>query len=294
MPKTTNPLRYPGAKRQLVPYIEDLLKCNNLVGCSFYEPYAGSAAVGLDLLQRGIISKLVIVEKDVLIYSLWKCVFNCFDDLCKRIEDTPISMDTWISLTPLRAVNSPYDADLLDLGFAGLFFNRTNFSGIITANPIGGMQQSSAYSIDCRFNKVVLIDLIQKLSRFRSQVEVHWDDALNHMKSEIKNLTKETSFVYFDPPYYEKGKQMYRHYYTNTDHKALAAFVKEKKQFDWLISYDDAPYICGLYSGSGAKYQPFYLDYSVARETRSRGKELLISNLPLPPLSLLGASDLNS
>ena len=56
MPDTINPLRYPGAKRSLVNYIDALLNANHLQGCTFYEPYAGSAAVGLDLLQRGHIS----------------------------------------------------------------------------------------------------------------------------------------------------------------------------------------------------------------------------------------------
>ena len=292
MPKTINPLRYPGAKRQLVPYIASLLECNNLVGSTFFEPYAGSAVVGLELLQRNIINKLVLVEKDVLIYSFWKCLLTCPDDLCSRIEGITIDIDTWLSLRPLRDVCSPNEANLLDLGVAGLFFNRTNFSGIINANPIGGISQSSAYSIDCRFNKPVLIDLIQNLSRVNNQVEIHWDDALNFMNTVKKNFIREVSFVYFDPPYYGKGKQMYRHYYNNTDHKALAAFVRDNKHFDWLISYDDAPFICGLYSGSGAQYRPFYLDYSVAKETRSRGKELLISNLPLPPVPIATVSTL--
>ena len=98
MPTTINPLRYPGAKRQLVSYVVRLLECNNLVGCNFYEPYAGSAVVGLSLLKRGIVKKLVLVERDLLIYSFWKCVFSCPDDLCRRIEDTPINIDTWLYL----------------------------------------------------------------------------------------------------------------------------------------------------------------------------------------------------
>ncbi len=286
MPTTINPLRYPGAKRQLIPYVERLLECNNLSGCKFYEPYAGSAVVGLDLLKKGIIDSLVLVERDVLIFSFWKCVFHCPDDLCHRIEKTPVNIDTWLDFKPLREIDSPFDAELLDLGFAGLFFNRTNFSGIIRANPIGGIHQSSKYMIDCRFNKEKLIELIHELSLVMDKVEVYWDDALNFMNQAKRVFTKETSFVYFDPPYYRKGKQMYRHYYSDNDHKNLAKFVKNNRYFDWLISYDDASYICGLYSGFGARYRPFYLDYSVAREARSRGKELLISNLPLPPVQL--------
>lgn len=286
MPTTINPLRYPGAKRELVPYIESLLECNNLVGCTFFEPYAGSAVVGLELLQKGIINKLILVEKDVLIYSFWKCVFSYSEDLCGRIENISVDLDTWLSFKPLRDITSPNNGDLLDLGVAGLFFNRTNFSGIINANPIGGIKQTSSYKINCRFNKPVLINLIRKLSLLKDKVEVNWDDAIKFINMAKNNFPREVSFVYFDPPYFGKGKQMYRHYYTNTDHKALASFVRNNKHFDWLISYDDEPYICGLYSGTGAKYRQFYLDYSVSSGRRSLGKELLISNLPLPPVNV--------
>lgn len=286
MPKTINPLRYPGAKRQLVQYIHNLLISNNIQGCKFYEPYAGSAVVGLELLKKNVISELVLVEKDILVYSFWKCVFNHSEDLCSRIEESKINIETWHTLEPLRKASSPNDATILDLGFAGLFFNRTNFSGIINANPIGGLSQTSEYSINCRFNKQVLINLIKELSILDTKVQVYWDDALSFMNKNTKNIYRDFSFVYFDPPYFEKGKQIYRHYYTDTEHKALANFVKDAKHFDWLISYDDAPFICGLYGGSGAKYRPIYLDYCVAKETRSRGKELLISNLPLPPYPL--------
>lgn len=290
MTTTINPLRYPGAKRQLVPYITDLLVCNNLVGCTFFEPYAGSAVVGLELLQRGIINKLILIEKDLLIYSFWKCVFSHSDELCHRIENIPINIDTWLSLKPLRDATFPKDYDLLDLGVAGLFYNRTNFSGILNANPIGGINQKSSYKIDCRFNKPVIINLIKKIALFRNKVEIHWDDAINYMNSAKINFIREICFVYFDPPYYGKGKQMYRHYYTCQDHKSLASFVRDNTHFDWLISYDDEPYICGLYSGMGAKYRPFHLDYSVSNGKRSLGKELLISNLPLPPVNVSRAN----
>jgi DNA adenine methylase len=39
-----------------------------------------------------------------------------------------------------------------ELGLAFLFFNRTNYSGIINAGPIGGKRQLSKYKMQCRFN----------------------------------------------------------------------------------------------------------------------------------------------
>ena len=104
MPESINPLRYPGAKRSLTNYIDELIQANNLQGCRFYEPYAGSAAVGLELIQRDVIGTLVLCEKDILISALWSCVFNQTDELCNLIQNTPISIETWHKLEPYRQV----------------------------------------------------------------------------------------------------------------------------------------------------------------------------------------------
>ncbi|AEE97696.1 DNA adenine methylase [Mahella australiensis] len=283
MPETINPLRYPGAKRSLVNYIDALLDANHLQGCTFFEPYAGSAVVGLELLQRGHIGGLVLCEKDILLYAFWECVFRDTDALCNKIQDTPITIETWQQQNQYREVVSLDQADLLDLAFAGLFFNRTNFSGILKANPIGGINQTSRYGIDCRFNKAKIIEIILRLSAYRDVIEVNCNDALQFMRTQNARFLRQNCFAYFDPPYYEKGSEIYRHYYTNQDHIALAHYVRDVHRLDWIISYDDAPFICGLYSNTGAQYQPFFLDYTCASKVRTQGQELLISNLPLPP-----------
>ena len=121
MPETINPLRYPGAKRSLVGYIDALLETNNLLGCTLYEPYAGSAAVGLELIQRNRIGHLVLCEKDILLYSFWQCVFHDTEALCRLIDATPVTIDTWHEMLPFRAMKRIDQAPLIELAFAGLF-----------------------------------------------------------------------------------------------------------------------------------------------------------------------------
>lgn len=292
MPESINPLRYPGAKRSLTNYVDNLIQANNLRGCRFYEPYAGSAAVGLELLQRGVIGTLVLCEKDVLISAMWSCIFGKTDELCNLIRRTPISIETWCELEHYRRVKDINEYSLIELGFAGLFFNRTNFSGIIKANPIGGMRQDSKYKIDCRFNKNKIIELIEKIGKYRGRVKIFCEDALEFMRKQQSDFLREPCFAYFDPPYYQKGAKLYRHYYENSDHISLCNYVRNVRHLDWLISYDDAPFICALYGDTGAQYRPFYLDYSCASRVRTRGQELLISNLPLPPFPVANAAEL--
>jgi DNA adenine methylase len=202
MPLTTNPLRYPGAKRALASYIEDLLVSNSLEGCCFVEPYAGSAAVGIELLQRNIINSLVLCEKDILLFAFWECVFRRTKALCKKILDTPITIRAWRELDVCRQETRITQKNILNLGFASLFFNRTNSSGISNANPIGGIAQKSKYDISCRFDKQKIIEIINKVANYRDSVEVYYDDALNFMSCQRFRFAKKKNFIYFDPPYW--------------------------------------------------------------------------------------------
>jgi DNA adenine methylase len=55
-----SPLRYPGGKAKLSPFIEKLMKTNLLIDGSYVEPYAGGAGVALSLLMRECASKIII------------------------------------------------------------------------------------------------------------------------------------------------------------------------------------------------------------------------------------------
>ena len=130
-------------------------------------------------------------------------------------------------MNPYRQITDVNQASLLDLGFAGLFFNRTNFSGILKANPIGGINQTSQYNIDCRFNKTRIISIIKHLAEYRDSVEVHCDDAIAFIQRQNARFLRENCFAYFDPPYYEKGSKIYRHFYTNQDHVELSDMLEK-------------------------------------------------------------------
>jgi len=274
-----SPLRYPGGKARLAAYISGVIEENYLTGCTFYEPFAGGASVSLELLRLGFIGDAVLVEKDPLVYSFWWSVFNQPHELCAAVEACPVSLDTWNQLQPTKLTVDPNDGtfSLLQLGTAGLFFNRTNFSGIIGAGPIGGEGQTSDYKIDCRFNKEKIIRQIQAAAKFSDRVNVHWGDAVAFMRANAEQIATGFSFVYVDPPYYLQGRKLYRHHYVDEDHGELAVFL-QNQGYPWLLSYDDHPRIRELYAGNTV--QPIYLDYNVKSSRTAR--ELVISNLVIP------------
>lgn len=278
-----SPLRYPGGKSGLGPYIEKVLINNDLVGCHFFEPFAGGSSISLYLLQKGLVSKVTLIEYDPLIFSFWKCVFQHTDELCDLIEKTDISIETWNDLERFRKVDFPISTQILELGFSGLFFNRTNFSGIIKAGPIGGQTQESKDKIDCRFNKTRIINTIKQLSVFSDRVEVKWMNAVQFINNFSIPKSNESAFLYADPPYYKQGKSLYRKFFTDQDHIQLCQALT-KLTFPWLLSYDNCNFISHLYEkqNSKARQQTLFFDYSAGRSKKE--KELLISNLEIPPI----------
>lgn len=276
-----NPLRYPGAKSKLVPYIQNLIQSENLTGCTFYEAYGGSAAVSFGLLENNIVNRVKINELDPLIYNFWLCVMHHTDELIQMINDTDITIENWIEFSRYRDTNYLFGKTSVQIGFAGLFLNRTNFSGILNASPLGGKLQSSPYKIDCRFNKTRIIESIRELSQFSDRIDLFNMDALDFLYQETRYKRNRSIFVYIDPPYYEKGPSLYRYFYGNDMHRALAKYIRNKI-YPWLISYDDSPEIKKMYKRK--PQQPIYLDYSV--NTKRKEKELLISNLEIPPITI--------
>lgn len=279
-----SPLRYPGSKNDLSSYIEKVITNNNLLGCHFIEPFAGGASVSLALLQNGIIGTATLIEFDPLVYSFWESVFNYPDELCELIENTPINLSIWDEMQRFKKIDIPLKNQIVELGFAGLFLNRTSFSGILKAGPLGGREQLSDYKIDCRFNKTKIIAAIKFLSIYSDRVNVQWTNSLNYLRDINKNAFKENTFLYIDPPYYEKGKSLYRKYFTDSDHIELSHQLK-KLQAPWLLSYDNCSFISYLYSNSksGLKRQSLFFDYSAGGSKRST--EFLISNLEIPPIA---------
>lgn len=271
---TLSPLRYPGSKANFVPVIAHLLKNCDLNIRTFVEPYAGSASVTLGLLENDLIQNAVIGEQDPLLYAFWEAVFRHTDELLERFLELPITLTTWHKLRPFLSAKSPYETkDFVGYALAGLFFNRTNFSGILNGGPIGGKAQLSEYKIDCRTNKDEILCRILAISTFGNKVKVHFGDAVELIKN--RNQRK-TDFIYADPPYYLQGENLYRYFYRMVDHKRLAQSLATTKS-NWLLSYDDHHVIEFLYE----KFNMRRHDFQYSARSHKKHTELLISNFPL-------------
>jgi len=77
--------------------------------------------------------------------------------------------------------------------------------------------------------------------------------------NEILTRLPSKSFVYFDPPYFNKGKDLYDNHYTPDDHGKIATLITNSVKLPWLITYDMTPEIEKIYESQPAlKYRIVY------------------------------------
>lgn len=261
-----SPLRYPGGKYKISKLIALLLsKAGD--NCSTYiEPFAGGAGIAIDLLLRDVVAQIVINDSDPAIASFWKAVVQETDAFIDKIDSTPVTIEEWHNQREIYLMDKKYS---LDYGFATFFLNRTNHSGILASGPIGGRKQK-AWKLDVRYNKEDLIKKVEEIGRRRKQIKVYNRDVISFISNQLKHYER-SAFVYFDPPYYRKGKVLYQNFFDDKKHRALYAKIKADVKCPWIVSYDDVPEVCDIYKGLPQKH--FSLGYSLANN--GYGKEVM-------------------
>ncbi len=276
------PLRYPGGKAKLSEYVKEIIRTNKLYDGEYVEPYAGGAAIGLELLFQEYVTKIHINDLSQPVYSFWKAALNDTEELCRLVKNTRLSVPSWDRQKRIFA--NPGDYNYVQLGFATFFLNRTNRSGILNGGIIGGRDQSGPWKIDARYNADELIFRIESIAKMRRRIKLTRSDALALLRHGLPKWPKKT-LIYLDPPYYDQGRELYYDYYKADDHKDLAKFIcaKMENKF-WMVSYDNIAPIKKLYSGfRSIVYNVGY----TARETRI-GKEVMFFSPKLAIPDLVG------
>ncbi len=267
-----SPLRYPGGKGKLSTFIQSIIEENDLLDCTYVEPFCGGSAVALSLLFEGYAKKIIINDYDPVIYSFWHSVINDTENFIKKIWDSKLSIKLWETAKLIHKNQS--DHLILEIGFATFLLNRVNRSGILKAGIIGGKSQSGPWKMNARYNKIELIERIERIALQKNRIEVTNMDAVNCLQ-EIQKRQLVKVFSYLDPPYYHKGPELYLNFFSHEDHVRISQFIKKMKLSHWLISYDNCDEISKLYSFLPST--SYELNYS-AGKTRNKGKEILLTS----------------
>jgi len=213
----------------------------------YVEPFFGSGAIGWEILaglKDG--TKVVLNDCDVWLMQLWRAVKEAPDELITKIRGAQVSSALF---SEYKATDGSDDYDFVEAGFRKLMLHQMSFSGLgaKAGGPIGGREQDNRkYNVGSRWNYIEQERRVRErhllLSRFN--VVISWLD----FEEVITKHDSRWTFFYCDPPYCDKGGELYKYSFSNEDHARLANKLKTIRG-KFVLSYDDAVLVRDYYAG---------------------------------------------
>lgn len=268
MKRSFSPYRYPGGKskycNEILQKLSIYLDKNN----NFVDVFVGGGSITLAVAEKYRYHNIYINDIDPWVYSFWKLIAK---NDSKEIKELFNLIDIKPTIDYFNHLREKNPQNEIEQAYYSIFFNRTTFSGLGFNGPIGGKDQKSKYTIDCRYNSLKIKSNILECIKLLSGRTIVSNNHFSNF-----NTWSNTQYVsYLDPPYVEAGKQLYTYWMQKEEHILLSNILQVKN--DWVLSYDDDELIRDLYKNN----QIFNLSvkYSVdGKKTNLKNKnELLIT-----------------
>lgn len=277
IPRATSPFRYPGGKDKLTSFLAIFLMHNKLKGARFIEPFCGGAGASLSLLLGGYVKEIHLNDKNYALFCFWEQLLNNTDNLLDMVYQNVPCIEDWHKQKEIyqASISSHDKYSKLEFGFSVFYLNRANRSGVLSAGPIGGLDQSGKYKIDCRYTVSTLIKKLEKIASMRDSIFVYNEHCIDFLKKFDDRTHFDNDFVYLDPPYVKEGRNIYSKNFCFSDaqHRELKDYIAGYSN-RWLISYDDHPLVHDLYSKHGTRA----VEISYVMNQAKVGKELMIAD----------------
>jgi DNA adenine methylase len=228
--KNKSPLRYPGGKTRAIAILDKYLAQHYPTRKTLLSPFFGGGSFELYLTTKGYHIRGNDLFKPL--YTFWQTLKESSEDIKDAVESVmPVTKEYFQELrTSIQTMNDP-----LEIAAAYYIINRCSFSG---ATFCGGFSKEASTG---RLNE----------SSLRTLLGTNLDNITfsNLDCKEFLAVNPETTdtVIYADPPYYISsyiyGKDGDMH--EGFDHAGFATAIKKRR--DWMISYNDCPYIRELY-----------------------------------------------
>ena len=243
--KNLSPLRYPGGKSRLIHFLYQYLQTDNTN--VLVSPFTGGGSFEIALLEAGVVEELHLNDIDFGVYSLWWTMKHAPFALVDKIRQntTPTHTDFFHAQKLIK--NDFSGVDSIEAAWATLLVNRLAYSGISKANPLGG-KKGTSNSLLARWNPEKIIKKIEKIHSLSDRISITSIDAIEFIEATYwwPNTT-----IFIDPPYVEKGAQLYNHSYQEQDHLKLSIMLDELHKgmpgADILLTYDYSKWLQELY-----------------------------------------------
>jgi DNA adenine methylase len=228
-----SPFRYPGGKTWFVPHFERWLKSLPQRPAVLIEPFAGGAIVGLTSLIEGWVERLVLVEKDEAVASVWRTVFG---ERCEWLIDRILAFEMTrenvvaeLSVTP-RSTHRR--------AFQTILRNRVQRGGIMAAGASLMLNGEKGKGVASRWYPDTLAKRLRLLKSVRDRVTFKHDDAARVI---ARHADRDDAAFFIDPPYTAGGKRAGSRLYNVSalDHADLFRQVASARGAA-LLTYDDA------------------------------------------------------
>ena len=228
MPKNKSPLRYPGGKTRAVNILEKYIPLGTH---TLLSPFLGGGSFEIFMHDRG----LTVHANDLFkpLATFWNIVKTRPSELVSRVrEHMPVSKEAFVTMR----LGIQELTDDLEIASRYYIINRCSFSG---STFCGG------FSLEASQKRLTESSLktLSELSIPRLSISnMGYSDFLDEHPDE------DGTMIYADPPYYISsyiyGRDGDMH--EGFDHQGFANKIKSRK--NWVLSYNDCPYIRELYA----------------------------------------------
>lgn len=241
-----SPFRYAGGKSKIIPFLASFVreeKCEVLASS-----HAGGASFELAMLEARLAKRLLLNDLDYGVFAVWWATLNMPEELIYRIRSFQPTHAAYFKAQ--EHIKLGYDRlDLMDAAWYTLLVNRLSFSGIARANPLGG-RNGDINALTSRWNPATLAKRINAIHEMAHLIDLSCLDAVEFIEGAFWS---DHTTIFIDPPYVEKGKDLYNIYYTQRDHIRLSVTLDSlhigTPASDIIVTYDYNEWLQGLYRG---------------------------------------------
>ncbi len=210
----------------------------------FVEPFAGGGIISLTALFENLVDKVVMVELDDEIASVWESVINGDAEwLANRVLTFHLTKEAVIQ--EIKEIPNTKR----EKAFQTILKNRTLHGGILAEGSGFLKYGENGKGIRSRWYPRTIAKRFLALNHVASRIDFRCDDG---MKVMLEFCVNQEAVYFIDPPYTaggkKAGKRLYKHY--DIDHEHLFT-VCESLKGDFLMTYDNAEEVKSLARSHG-------------------------------------------